>query len=157
MGGAPRRTSVPQVEVRPVGKDNWRDVAALRVQEEQQDFVAATSYYLTLCLMEQLWQPVAAYAGDEVVGFAMWAVDPDEPDATWIGGVVIDHRHQSRGLGRALMMALITWLRERPGCDSVALSCEPSNERARALYLSMGFVETGEMVDAEVVMRLHCR
>ena len=39
------------------------------------------------------------------------------------------------------------------GCDSVALSYSPGNAVARALYLSLGFEETGEMEDDEVVAR----
>ena len=37
------------VSLRPVGQDNWRNVAKLKVSEAQREFVAEPSYYLTLC------------------------------------------------------------------------------------------------------------
>ena len=82
----------------------------------------------------------------------MWAIDPDGRSG-WIGGLVIDRRRQREGFGRATVLALVARL-TADGCDSVALSYSPGNDVARALYLSMGFDETGEMEDDEVVARL---
>ena len=40
-----------------------------------------------------------------------------------------------------------------PGTPNVALSYVPENAAARALYLSLGFVETGEKEGDEVIAR----
>ncbi len=40
------------------------------------------------------------------------------------------------------------------GCSFAALSYEPENTAAKALYADFGFVETGEMEGDEVVARL---
>jgi diamine N-acetyltransferase len=45
-------------------------------------------------------------------------------------------------------------LLETQGCRSCALSYSPQNTVARALYQSLGFVETGEIEDGELVARL---
>lgn len=54
-------------------------------------------------------------------------------------GIGIFEAHQGRGLGRALMAQFIKDLRLRvPG---LRLGANPKNDRARALYEKMGFVE----------------
>ena len=70
------------------------------------------------------------------------------------GGFQIDRRFQRRGYGRAALVALIEALRDKPGCREIVLTYLPANDPARRLYASVGFTETGEMLDDEVVARL---
>jgi diamine N-acetyltransferase len=141
------------IELRDVDTRNWRACADLEVTPEQRDFVSPVARYLCVCHYGEVWHPLAVYAGAEVVGFAMWAVDPGDQSG-WIGGLVIDQARQRRGYGRATVEALLRRLRETDGCDSCALSYSPKNTVARALYASLGFVETGEQEDDELVARL---
>ncbi len=141
------------IDLRPVTAANWRDCAALSVAPTQAEFVAPVTHYLCLCHYGRVWHPLAVYAGDSVVGFAMWAVDPDDGSG-WIGGLLIDQARQRRGHGRATVRALVRQLQREHGCAGVALSSSPRNAAARALYESLGFVETGEMEDDEAVFRL---
>jgi diamine N-acetyltransferase len=141
------------VDLRSVTPENWRACADLEVTAEQTAWVAPVTRYLCLCHYGDIWSPLAVYEDDEVAGFAMWAVDPADLSG-WIGGLVIDRRRQRRGLGRATVLALAERLRAQHGCRSCALSYSPDNTAARAFYASLGFVETGEMEDDEVVARL---
>ncbi|MFI5839573.1 GNAT family N-acetyltransferase [Catenuloplanes sp. NPDC051500] len=143
------------VNLAAVDAGNWRVVADLSVAAHQREWVAPPTYYLALCTYgEAGWRPLAVRAGDEVVGFLMWTIDPDD-NAAWIGGVVIDQTRQGQGIGRAAIRALITRIEaEEPGVTGFALSYEPANEAARRCYASLGFVETGETEDTEVVARL---
>jgi diamine N-acetyltransferase len=88
-----------------------------------------------------------------VLGFVMWAVDPDDGSG-WIGGLVIGREHQGRGYGRAAVLALLERLRREQGCTAAALSYAADNNTARSLYRSLGFSETGEREDEELVARL---
>ena len=150
--GAPQRAG-PTIDLRDVTAENWRACADLEVTATQTAFVAPVARYLCLCHYGDVWSPLAVYEGDEVAGFAMWAVDPADLSG-WIGGLVVDRRRQRRGLGRATVAALAERLRAQHGCRSCALSYSPDNTAARALYASLGFVETGEREDDEVVARL---
>jgi diamine N-acetyltransferase len=141
------------IELRDVDAHNWRACADLEVALEQRDFVSPVARYLCLCHYGDVWHPLAVYAGDEVVGFAMWAVDPGDRSG-WMGGFVIDRTRQRKGYGRATVVALMRRLLETEGCDSCALSYSPENAVARALYASLGFVETGEQEGDELVARL---
>jgi diamine N-acetyltransferase len=140
------------VTLEDVGADNWRACTALEVEQSQQRFVAPVAYYLALCAYgESPWQPLAVRSGDDVVGFVMWGIDPED-ESFWIGGLTIDRRHQRRGYGRAVVAQLL----ERAASDGhrgAALSYDPQNTLARSLYSSMGFVETGELADDETVAR----
>jgi diamine N-acetyltransferase len=51
------------------------------------------------------------------------------------------------------MGALLDHLAGQPGFREAALSYEPENTVARQLYASLGFVETDERVDDEIVAR----
>ena len=143
----------PSVELVAVTAGNWRACADLSVRDDQAEFVAQVTRYLCLCHYDRVWQPLAVFAGGDVVGFAMWAVDPDD-GAGWIGGLVIGREHQRHGYGRAAMLALIERLGRDLGCPSAALSYSADNVAARSLYRSLGFVETGEREDEELVARL---
>ncbi|WP_212990396.1 GNAT family N-acetyltransferase [Actinoplanes auranticolor] len=139
------------ITIEPVTAANWRACAALTVHPGQREFVNAVTYYLCLCNYGDTWQPLAAVRDGEVVGFCMWGIDDDR--SRWIGGVVVDAARQRTGIGRAMIGALVERLAADPDCPNVALSYSPANEAARALYASLGFVETGELEDDEVVAR----
>jgi diamine N-acetyltransferase len=143
-----------KVVVREVTGDNWRACTRIRHAPGQERFVADTAYYLALCCYgEQGWRPLGLYLDEEMVGFAMWAVDPAD-GSHWLGGVVVDRASQGRGIGRASVQSLIEWLRRKPNCSEIALSYHPDNAVAHRLYASLGFVETGELEGDEIVARL---
>jgi diamine N-acetyltransferase len=147
MDAAPSENPVELVKV---DADNWRTACELRVFAEQADFVAPVAYYLALCAYGDDWHPLAITAAEDMVGFAMWAID-EADNSFWIGGLLVDADRQRRGFGRAAVERLIDMAAEH-GCPEVALSYQPSNP-ARKLYAAMDFVETGEMEDDEVVAR----
>jgi len=143
--------SEAKITVHPVDSDNWRDVARLSVDGEQSQFVAAPSYYLALCCYST-WYPLAIYRKQTVIGFMMWGVDDDE--SCWLGGILIDRLEQRKGYGRRAVKAAITMLKTQTNATEFALSYQAENTVARKLYKSIGFTETGEMEDGEIVARL---
>jgi diamine N-acetyltransferase len=152
--GRARVFRVVDVRLLPVGAENWRDCAALRVTDEQRRWVADVTYYLSLCAYGRSWHPLAIEADEQVAGFVIWGVDDDA--SRWIGGLVIDAGHQRRGIAKQALVALIRVLIAQEGCTEVALSYGPDNVVARSLYAALGFVETGETADdgAELVARM---
>ena len=146
--------TTPTVTLRPVDRDTWRDVARLTVTPDQQRFVAAPTYYLAMCAYGDVWHPMSVHdASGSVVGFLMWGID-DADGSCWLGGILVDAGQQRRGLGRAAVIQTLSLLRTETGHTSFALSYRPDNVVARQLYASLGFVETGEEEDGELVARL---
>ncbi|MGW5582308.1 GNAT family N-acetyltransferase [Micromonospora chokoriensis] len=142
-----------RITLRPVDDDNWRAVADVAPRDDQRRFVAALgARYLLLSTRSEVWNSLAVYADETVVGHVMWGVDDD--GSHWIGGMLIDAAEQNRGVGRATVLTLADWLSTREGNSPVRLSYHPENTQAAALYTSLGFHPTGEVDDEELITEL---
>jgi L-phenylalanine/L-methionine N-acetyltransferase len=80
-------------------------------------------------------------------------------------GIAIAPEWQGRGVGRRMMERLLAWADNWGGVLRIELTVHEDNERAVALYRSLGFVEEGQhrgyalkngrYVDAYTMARLH--
>lgn len=143
------------ITLRPVDEGNWRAVADIAPRDDQRRHVAALgARYLLLSMREKVWTSLAVCADDTVVGHIMWGVDEDS--SHWLGGMLIDAAEQGKGVGRAVLRTMRTWLAAQPGCRVIRLSYHPENAAARDLYASEGFRATGEMAEDEVIAAAPC-
>lgn len=95
-------------------------------------------------LADELSSPASRYwiAMDEAgvpIGYGGVKVGGDQADVMTIG---VAPRARGRGVGRAILDALLEWARQ-VGAVEIFLDVRPSNEGAIALYNSRGFVEIG--------------
>ena len=141
----------PEVRFVEVDASNWSTLAEVEPRPDQRGFVAPVTRYLCLAHYGGEWHPLAIEADGTIVGHVMWAVD-EEDGSTWLGGLVIDAANQGRGIGRATVEVFLERFTVE-GETNVALSYSPENDVALGLYRSIGFVETGEMEDDEIVAR----
>lgn len=153
------------MELRKVTFKNIDELIALKVREDQLEFVAPNVLSLAEAYVAvsggHTALPFGLYEGDEPVGFAMFGYgsldDPDEPDIAQgnycLWRFMIDRERQGRGLGKKAMEVCMEYLGTRPlgPGDKVWLSYEPENTAARELYHKFGFVENGEMCGDEIV------
>ncbi len=145
----------PVVRLEPITPANRAQLVALSVAAEQRDFVATNADSLREADGNPACFPFAIAVDGSVVGFAMYALDPDDGNY-WIYRLMIDQQHQHRGIGRAALAELIALMSALPNCPRIVLGVEPGNSAARALYESAGFVATGEVIGGEAVMCLTC-
>ncbi len=124
----------------PVDQNNWYAVTQLDTSEEQKSVFPVPAVYWLAESAYCGFTPLAMYAGDQLVGFAVHAIDPDD-GICWIMAYMIDARFQGAGYGRTGMLALIAHLRELRLSDKLRLGHRPGNERAARLYASLGFEE----------------
>ncbi|HEX2543943.1 MAG TPA: GNAT family N-acetyltransferase [Ramlibacter sp.] len=110
---------------------------------------------------------LVAVCGGEVVGMA--GLHPVHPGLrrshVRILGIVIAPAWQGRGIGRQLLQRLLAWADDWANVLRVELNVHADNDRAIALYRSMGFVEegrhrgyvlkAGQYVDALTMARWH--
>ena len=148
-------------------KNLW-ELVELKVREDQTSFVASNTVslleaYTTVTAGKQTL-PFGIYDGDTPVGFLMLGYDTldweDEPEIAarnyCLWRLMIDERYQGLGYGRQAVTLALDYIRTLPcgAAEFCWLSYEPENTAARALYRSMGFVETGEMDGEEIVAAL---
>ena len=74
-----------------------------------------------------------------LAGFAVASLVPPEAE---LESIAVSREYQRRGVARRLFEALAAQL-ETSGVREVLLEVRQSNRPARALYLSLGFIETG--------------
>ena len=143
----------PSITLEPVNRANFRALVDLKVEPDQETFVATNVFPIAQAKVEPTWTPMAVKAGGEVIGFAMYGQDVESGN-WWIIRVMIGVAHQGRGFGDALMVGLIARLAEREGAAEIRLGCVLGNDRARRLYERHGFHDIGEVEENEAIMLL---
>ncbi len=145
------------VTLRPVTQENWRAVAHLEIGENQRQFVAPNIHSLAEAAYEPGLTPVAIYADETLVGFALFTHEPFQGEWTFtrtpyqgelgIVRMMIAKQFQHQGYGRQAMQTLIDQMRRLPGGQTIILNFIPANVGARRLYESLGFVVYEETED----------
>lgn len=85
---------------------------------------------------------------------ATGALEDRRPGEVRIGRVLVDPGQRGQGLGRAMMQLLINRAAARPGVRHLTLGVFEGNRPARALYESLGFVDTGGRVPIQVGQKI---
>ncbi|MFW9991547.1 MAG: GNAT family N-acetyltransferase [Candidatus Odinarchaeota archaeon] len=137
------------VNLRAVTRENYRELIALEVAQDQKRFVA--SNLLTIAQMQFKEEKIVLgiYDGNTPVGLI--AYDLDDYD---IWRLMVDEKYQKRGHGRKAMEKVIELLHLHGKLPEARTSVVPENQAARKLYGSLGFRETGEIIDGEIVLSL---
>ncbi|RZT97822.1 GNAT family N-acetyltransferase [Rivibacter subsaxonicus] len=146
-----------EVTLREITADTVDAVIALAVGPDQQGFVASNAVSLAQALFsEEAWYR-AIHADEELVGFVMLDDEtlrkspPAEPDiGLW--RLMIDARHQRRGIGREVIRLIVRHVASKPGVRTLYTSYVPGPGGPEPFYLSLGFVPTGEIDEGEVVV-----
>ena len=154
-----------KIELRKIGLENVWKTVKLKVNPEQETFVASNVESIIEAYATQadgyIAIPLTIYCGDTPVGFVMLGYgdtgEDEVPDYAMnnycLWRFMIDKNFQRQGLGRKALNAVLDYVRTDPcgHADCLWTSYEPSNSVARALYLSFGFEENGDQVDGEDV------
>ena len=146
------------IKLKPVDDQNRDAVLALSVREDQ-PFVASNEVSLrqaeeTNAEYPGVARPFGIYADDRLVGFCMFAFNPedeDEDDRYWLWRFMIDKNEQGKGFGQAALQEIIKYFRDN-GADRLFLSTEPENELGLHVYQKAGFQKTGIIDDDEAVL-----
>jgi diamine N-acetyltransferase len=151
-------------EIRPVTKDNWKELIRLKVREDQTNFVASNLYSIAESQFgfdfEGHWDlhPFGIYDGELPVGFLMYGYNFEHPSQqAFVFRLLVDDQFQGKGYGRVGMQKMLEIFRADERIKEVGISYEPENDVARKLYASLGFVETGRILGQEVEAILRLR
>jgi len=159
------------IELRKISitdSDMVRECIELDVAPEQRAFVAHNAKSLGeayACNKRGYGcaTPCAIYADGTMVGFIMYEFVKEEDhgdtysgDAYYLWRFMIDQKHQGKGYGKQALAQAIDEVKKMPNgkAEYFYTGYEPENTDAKKLYESLGFVETGQVVDDEIVARL---
>ena len=145
------------ITLREITADTVRAICALRVAPGQEVFVAPNAISIAQAYFEPGAWFRAIHAEDEPVGFAMLydpnrAVAPKSPDSCYLWCFMIATPFQRLGHGGAALAQLIDYARTLPSVKKFLLSYVPADGSPRDFYFRLGFRETGEIDEGEVVM-----
>jgi len=88
---------------------------------------------------ETLTDVAVAFREDEAVGFSVAQIAPGmNPTEGWIAQLGVKREHRHRGLGKALLLTSLHWLR-RQGCSTATINVMADNQPALELYRKLGF------------------
>jgi diamine N-acetyltransferase len=141
-----------KIELKEVTYDNFDAVVDLQLLKHQEDYLASNVYSIAQSKFDPDYHPRAIYADDELVGFLMYnSFDCDVAHQTGIHRFMIDHRYQSRGIGRRAMEKALNEIRCIPNLERITICYHPQNALAQPFYASFGFKEIGLDEDGEMI------
>ncbi|MEH7273700.1 GNAT family N-acetyltransferase [Neobacillus vireti] len=62
--------------------------------------------------------------------------------------IMIDYKYQGNGYGKQALNLVIKEMVNLFKCDEIYITFVPDNEKAKQLYLSVGFKDTGRVINA---------
>ncbi len=131
--------TLSEITLRPVESDLLPAVTALTLPPAQRGFVDSPAEALGESYSLQRNVPRAVLAAGEVVGFALYTLDPQDRQPR-ISRLLIDAARQGRGYGRAALRALLAEMAQTyPKHARVRVALTADNAVARRLFESEGF------------------
>lgn len=87
--------------------------------------------------------PLVARLGDEMIGLTWGRVQESDPGDVHVYQVWVAPEHRGRGVGQALLDAMIEWARAA-GARQISLEATCGNTPAMRLYTRAGFLPVGD-------------
>ena len=140
------------VTLEEITAETVRAVCALEVAPDQRGFVASNAVSIAEAHFEPKAWFRAVYADEEPVGFAMLYEDAEKREY-FLWRFMIAAGHQRKGHGRAALDLVVGHVRAR-GAKRLLSSYVPGDAGPAEFYRRYGFVETGEVDEDELVIRL---
>ena len=150
-------SNVELVEITPDDAYLW---GRLRTHHSQERFVSPMALSFRDALFPEVYNGGVMVpwmrgilADGERAGFMMMGMVTEHHPEPYLWRLLIDRKHQRRGLGTQVLSLLIAQVREW-GYDTLTTSWGVGPGSPEPFYFRHGFVPTGDMDDDEVVGRL---
>lgn len=135
------------VELKTITHENLEDVLKLSVMKEQKSFVSSTAHSLAQAYVyRETAFPFAIYADNTIVGFIMLGYYQTRDQYT-LWKLLIDKNHQNKGYGKEALLKGLMYLKANFEVREIFTGVALGNEKAKHLYRSIGFIETGIIED----------
>lgn len=136
-----------------ITKSNWEDFCSMYPGDEGANFVSSNSYSIAQAHFEGFWITKGITYENKPVGFAMYGFD-QENRRYELCRLMINSTDQGNGYGKQVIPMILSDMIERFKCKQIFLSTGAKNKKAIKLYKSFNFLETGEILENEIVFCL---
>lgn len=161
----PRRGDKKMIELRKISGDNIDEVIALEVGENQKNFIETTNLrsFADAHMLNADGipaSPFAIYVDEVAVGFLMYIYDTLDHESFenevfygkksyFIWHIMIDTSYQGKGYGKLAFEKMLMDIETKPDGEAefVTLFYHTRNIKAKTLYASFGFADTGIVQD----------
>lgn len=139
-----------------IDESNFIDCFNLKLGEDQDKFVShpirslAQAYvYYNQCT------PFGIYKDSIMLGYVMVIYDYNDENYN-IWHMMIDDKYQNNGYGTSALELCIDYIKLKPFGQSnhIILTCNMENYAAIHIYEKLGFKDTGDTDDKEIIMKL---
>ena len=131
----------------PLNRFNWENYLKIEISPQQQQFCPSVLYSLAQAYFENI-TAFGINFDEKPVGFITYA---NFSGIFWISRVMIDIRHQQKGIARAALVSLIDSLFRKAPNTEIRTSFSPENKAARNLFQSLGFEPINKEMKEEIV------
>jgi GNAT superfamily N-acetyltransferase len=149
------------IAFREVGEKTLEAVLAVTLAPEQEPYVGSVAEALEEARDVPEGKPWfrAVFDGELAVGFVMlsWNVPPNPPEIIgpwYLWKLIVDHRYQGRGYGRAIIEKVVEIVRDE-GAKTLFTSYALGPDNPGPFYQRVGFTPTGAVnIDGEIIVAL---
>ncbi|MFD2443609.1 GNAT family N-acetyltransferase [Bacillus sp. CGMCC 1.16607] len=129
--------------LKPITKENWEDAIQLKVNKDQESFMASNLYSIAEVQFLDEFRAMGVYLDELMVGFTLFGIDPDDGNY-WVYRLMVDHEHQGKGYGVLAVQEIIDYIikQNHANIPYIMIGYHPENYGARQTYRKAGFVET---------------
>ena len=139
--------------IRRIGPDDWQIFREIRLAALQEaPYAFGSTYEGEVAASEESWRhrlTERARFVAEVDGVVVGTVGAGPGEFEGVGALTalwVDPRFRSRGVGTALVEAVLDWATDQ-GFSQVLLWVTEVNEKAQSLYERQGFARTGRSIE----------
>ncbi len=138
------------ITLKEVTKENWFDIVLLRSDEDQENRIferdiASNCLSIAQASIEKQWITRAIYSEEKLIGFAMYGYSDELKDYE-VCRFMIDYKFQGNGYGNAALQYVVEDMISRFQCTRIVLTFHPENIKAKRLYETVGFQDTGKTI-----------
>lgn len=146
------------IYLKDIDEENFVQCACLTTNKDGknyvfEEFVASNAFSIAQSKVQKGWTIKAIYNEDLMIGFTMYGYCY-EYDFYEICRLMIDHKYQGKGYGRIALGKIIKEMKKSEDCKEIVISFDPKNNIARSLYESLGFKDTGKILEEELLFKL---
>lgn len=125
----------------PLNETNWEECIKLELKDSQKDALPGNVYSIAQLNFFPQTKGVAILDKDgKIVGFTTYGI-PKGESVSKIFRLMIDKSYQSKGYGKAALIAIIKELFRINKSDEIQVCYDPTSKELKRFYASVGFKE----------------